>query len=358
MSVSPQLNHEILQLILDFIGTEFPKRIYQGISKNISIAEIITHSKIQIKIAEKNLILNIYPIISRIAHKGKAHLKDSIGQLIHNDLSNVVAGTYCSQNIESRPMNFFISIENLKEERMEILFNIMPQKQIIILSNLICEEQTPSAILFFKQLIIHFQNCFIFGSGKIASKFLQMVFPNDLKLNNIVYILRNSQNSQKTALKQVKIKTLVINEDFIEKMNESAESIDQWKRFCKFYEYTDTDIKLQERINNNYHVIGIFKNQIVGGARFNDVDHQYAIVGGVKVLKDFRNQGFGTKICITLVKSYQDKPQEIVLDTDKGNFPARKIYEDMGFVPIGESIFIDNGSGVVKGIIADRDYYR
>ena len=52
-----------------------------------------------------------------------------------------------------------------------------------------------------------------------------------------------------------------------------------------------------------------------------------------------------------------DKGLKVYLETDVDNFPARKIYEKLGFELIGNSHFVDIGTTVIKdAIIGDRDY--
>jgi GNAT superfamily N-acetyltransferase len=63
-------------------------------------------------------------------------------------------------------------------------------------------------------------------------------------------------------------------------------------------------------------------------------------------------------MCAQLVNYLTKYAKEIYLETDEKNFPARKIYEGLGFVEIGHSLFVDHGSGIVGHLLASRDYYQ
>ncbi|MCH8906287.1 MAG: hypothetical protein IH840_04280 [Candidatus Heimdallarchaeota archaeon] len=76
----------------------------------------------------------------------------------------------------------------------------------------------------------------------------------------------------------------------------------------------------------------------------------------VKVISKFRNQGLGYKISHEMTKYLQTISATITLETDLGNFPARKIYEKIGYIEVGYSIFVDTGIGVIDRILGERDY--
>jgi len=76
----------------------------------------------------------------------------------------------------------------------------------------------------------------------------------------------------------------------------------------------------------------------------------------VKTLLPYRHQKVGITICYIFFNWLTSQHKQIVLETDVDNFPARRIYEGLGFKQTGHSLFIDNQSGVLGEIIGDRDY--
>jgi len=108
---------------------------------------------------------------------------------------------------------------------------------------------------------------------------------------------------------------------------------------------------------NNPHVLAKIDGQVVGGARANEVTAGHAVVGGVKAFKEFRSKGVGTAVSSALVSLLVEMELKVFLETDEHNFPAKRIYEKLGFVEVGSSHFMDIGTTVIKdAIIGDRDY--
>lgn len=56
-----------------------------------------------------------------------------------------------------------------------------------------------------------------------------------------------------------------------------------------------------------------------------------AIVRGVNTIPSFRNRGLATSATSALVKDLLDRGMEVILWVARGNLPARRVYENIGF---------------------------
>jgi ribosomal protein S18 acetylase RimI-like enzyme len=71
--------------------------------------------------------------------------------------------------------------------------------------------------------------------------------------------------------------------------------------------------------------------RIVARAQTNAVGYGREQLGGIIVLSQLRGRGYGRRVVTELAKSILDEGKGLSLFVKKGNVPARKLYESLGF---------------------------
>ncbi|MHA1746618.1 MAG: GNAT family N-acetyltransferase [Promethearchaeota archaeon] len=299
---------------------------------------------------QKNQVnIEIYPHIGQTSDLEKKLMEQQIYRLIEINLEYQVIGTYTARNIYTRPENTFIFIRSLDSEEknpLNLILNIAPQKQIIFFGHPdIPKEVLPWLVTILQQ----FSGYFLFGSGQKFTDAVLTGLDINTKLHNVTY---NLDDLIRPLRLHPALRVVIFNEHYLQTAVNSIE-LNQLKAF---YEYPDTPDEIQARIRKNPHTLGYINEIPVGSARTNEITDRVAVIGGVKTLLSYRHQKVGVTICYTFFQWLISQNKQIVLETDVNNFPARRIYEGLGFSQTGYSIFIDNHSGVLAEIIGDRDY--
>lgn len=229
---------------------------------------------------------------------------------------------------------------------IDALLNISYQGQIICVGS---PNLGPQKLKIIQNLISQYQKVFLFLSGENLINHFKLFFKTKRKLENVVYQL-GKLNRWDHKIDDIE----VIRFDEHSSYNLNEELLTQ---LSKFYNYNENSSQIKDRTQKNTHFI-ILNNekQIIAGARSNAQTKQISVIGGVKVISKFRNQGLGYKISYEMTKYLQTISATVALETDLGNFPARKIYEKIGYIEVGYSMFVDTGIGVIDRILGERDY--
>lgn len=297
---------------------------------------------------ENHLIIEIHPHIGETAETEKKHLEQLILGLIEICPEYQVIGTYTARNIYTRPENTFIFIRPLNHDGSLnfLCLNIAPQKQIIFFGH----PNAPKEMLpWFVAILQQFPQYFLFGSGHKFTDAVLKGFDVDSKLYNITYALEDLIRPSRL---HPDLRVVIFNEHYLQN-NLIPKELEQLKAFNG---YPDTPEELHARIRKNPHALGYVNTIPIGCARTNELTEHVAVIGGVRTLLPNRHQKVGVTICFTFFQWLISQNKQIVLETDVDNFPARQIYEGLGFKQTGHSLFINNHSGVLDEIIGDRDY--
>ena len=298
---------------------------------------------------KNQMIIEIYPHIGQTTDLEKKQLEQQIYRLIETSPEYQVIGTYTARNLYTRPENTFIFIRSLDSDEqnpLNLILNIAPQKQIIFFGH----PDAPKEVLpWLVAILQQFTSYFLFGSGQNFTDAVLTGLDIDAKLHNITYTLDDLIRPPRL---HPELRVVIFDENYLQTTLNTKE-LDRLKTFN---EYPDTPEEIQARIRKNPHALGYVNEIPVGCARTNELTDNVAVIGGVKTLLSYRHQKVGITICYTFFQWLISQNKQIVLETDVDNFPARRIYEGLGFSQTGHSIFIDNHSRVLVEIIGDRDY--
>jgi hypothetical protein len=282
-----------------------------------------------------DISIDLFENIGNQPQKVKSSIINYTRNLIKSHPTHIITGGYSIGNIENRPQNKFAVVKN--RQRMELILNNDPRHNQIIVYGSLSAKSSEWLSKFSKQISTFFMFC----SGQEIKETVKPFFAKAESLENTVFLLNPDLLSSKPVPNNVKI-------IFGEESEELLKSVED------FYGYDNKDSL--NFFRSNPHVVLFDGVKIVAGARTNEYSPEIAIIGGVKTLINYRKRGYGTIACHALISFLTSKCQQIALETDLSNFPARKIYENIGFQPVGTSIFFDDQVGVIKNIIGDRDY--
>ncbi|MFV2016364.1 MAG: GNAT family N-acetyltransferase, partial [Candidatus Heimdallarchaeota archaeon] len=269
--------------------------------------------------------------------------------MIREDPSHSVAGTYSIENITNRPDNIYILI--CKSDKIEFILNIKENEEVLIQSYLFSNFNDPIEAKIVLHYIISFlsifDKLFTFGSGLDLVDFLRENLEYENTSEQLVFGL--------DSLKPNEIPKEVGDEMLLFDGMNNNERLDVVR---EAYGYQDRAEDLVRYLDINPHVVikAVDSSEIIAKARINAYTKKYAVIGGVQTIKKFRQQGYGFRVSYKITNYILQKSDKVVLDTDTGNFPAIKIYEKIGFERIGKSIFIEKGKKVIAAIYGDRDY--
>lgn len=298
---------------------------------------------------KSHVIIEIHPHIGKTSDLEKKELEQQILQLIEICPDYQVIGTYTARNIYTRPENTFILIRPLNSDKQTtnlLCLNIAPEKQIIFFGH---PDASEEVLLWLVSILQQFSGYFLFGSGQKFTDAVLTGLDIDTKLHNITY---NLDDLIRPSRLHPNLRVVIFNEQYLQTTLNPKE-LDQLKAFN---DYPDTSEELQARILKNPHALGYVNAIPIGCARTNELTDHVAVIGGVKTLLPYRHQKVGVTICYTFFQWLISQNKQIVLETDVDNFPARRIYEGLGFKQTGHSLFINNQSGILDDILGDRDY--
>ncbi|MCE7736064.1 MAG: hypothetical protein GPJ54_14375 [Candidatus Heimdallarchaeota archaeon] len=306
-------------------------------------------STITFSIPDTDYQILFVPVIGKASTQMKEKIVSCIYDMIKEDPSHAVAGTYTIENITNRPDNIYILV--IKSEKIEFVLNIKENEEILIQSYLFTTFSDPlKSTIVLNHIILFlsiFDKIFVFGSGLDMVDFLQTNFEYDNISNQLVFRLN--------VIKPLKIQEL---ENGELKIFDGVNNNDKLTVVRQAYDYQDNDEDLVKYLQINPHVIisNSDSNEIMAKARINAFTKKFAVIGGVETPIKYRRRGFGLQVSFVITNYIMNKSEHVVLDTDTGNFPAIKIYEKIGFEQIGKSIFIEKGKKVIASIHGERDY--
>ena len=104
----------------------------------------------------------------------------------------------------------------------------------------------------------------------------------------------------------------------------------------RFFEELDSSKRLsnkeKKRIRPNEHFLIKMDKKIVSICNLHATSENYAQLGGVLTLPEYRNHRLATKCVSMFCKKYFEKGfNTIILFTSKENIPAIKVYKKIGF---------------------------
>ena len=308
---------------------------------------------------DEGICFELIPQIGQYEEEKRKKMEQQLHLLIEKNSGMAVAGRYSLHNYVSRPTALFLLIrkKKKKEENGVLigLLNFTIKSQIILLvsSELFKAKKTIGLLL---QLIESLVGYFIFTAGDEFLSLLSRIYRQDIQMYNIVYHFKDPRKIKEYLAKKSLDSqySLVF---FDEKTIKDPNIVIKLPFLTDFYHYKHPDADLIEKINQSPHCLVInTQNQPIAGCRANAFCKEFAIIGGVFTHHEYRRRGIGKNMCTRFIAYLLQHVQHIFLDTDEKNIPARNIYESIGFQQIGHSLFIDHGSGVVKGILTERDY--
>jgi hypothetical protein len=255
--------------------------------------------------------------------------------LIHDQPTHVITGGYSIGNLQNRPKNTFIVVK--KEQKIELILNYAPKNHQIIVYGTPSEKSGEWLSHLFREI----SGIFLFCSGNELGETGLANYFHSKSLKNTVYLLDPNLVSNQSVSDNVHL-------------IDGTQSPVLMKEVADFYDYDDDD--LSQTFKERPHVILKIENKIVAGARCNEYSSQIAIIGGVLTLINHRKKGYGTIVCYVLTAFLAKRCERVALETDVNNFPAMQIYEKIGYNRVGTSRFLDDNTGIIDGVIGDRDY--
>lgn len=289
------------------------------------------------------------PVIGKLSAEMKEKIVNCIYDMIEEDPSHSVAGTYTIENITNRPDNIYILIS--KSEKIEFVLNIKENEEILIQSYLFSTFSDPVEVTIVLNHIILFlsifDKIFVFGSGLDMVNFLQENIEYDNLSNQLVYRLNDINALEISEIENEELRLF-----------DGLNNNDEINVIRDAYGYQDNEEDLVRYLQINPHVIitNSESKEIMAKARINAFTSKFAVIGGVETIVKFRQKGLGLRVSFAIVNFIMNKSDNVVLDTDTGNFPAIKIYEKIGFQQVGESIFLEKGKKVIASVHGYRDY--
>jgi ribosomal protein S18 acetylase RimI-like enzyme len=308
---------------------------------------------------DEKISFELIPQIGLYDEENRKKIKHQLQLLIEKNPGMAVAGRYSLHNYVSRPTALFILIKqkNQIDENNALigLLNFTIKSQIIPLvsSELFKATKTIEILL---QLLENLVGYFIFTAGDEFISLLSRIYCQDIQMHNNVYHFTDpGKNAELLARITLDSQyTMIL---FDEKTINNPNIVMKLPLLRDFYHYKFLEADLIQKINQSPHCLIIdTQSQPIAGCRANAFSKEFAIIGGVFTDHAHRRKGIGKYMCNWFIAYLLQHVQDIFLDTDEKNLPARKIYESIGFKQVGHSLFIDHGSGVVKGILAERDY--
>jgi ribosomal protein S18 acetylase RimI-like enzyme len=290
-----------------------------------------------------NIEYQIYDPVKNMTKDQIIEMRREILEILEKNPNNIITGTYTYGNLtyESRENNLVIRIEDRKNK---LIINCNPEwKQILIFATQITEALKSSI----NTLLNGIPSFFIFTSGSGLIEFLNENIEFDQSLSNIVYEL-DANNLYTDDLKhEFEVEVYPVGTILDKEQNKLF--YDMWGYNFKPNHELDRPHVLVT-VNVNGHQLG------VGGARANEVIDGLSVIGGVHTKKAYRRRGIGFLASYKMAMYLLNTGNRVFLETDVGNFPARKIYEKIGFKEVGVSKFYDSNTGVIPDIMGDRDY--
>ena len=89
---------------------------------------------------------------------------------------------------------------------------------------------------------------------------------------------------------------------------------------------------LRKNLNRQIILVAETEDTIVAKAGTNGIGYTYFQLGGVYTLPDYRNQGISTALITVLMGEILDRGKKACLFVKKGNLPALRVYEKLGFL--------------------------
>ncbi|MHA2278075.1 MAG: hypothetical protein ACXAC2_20030, partial [Candidatus Kariarchaeaceae archaeon] len=144
-------------------------------------------------VPETEYEITFIPVIAKVSDSLKKQITETIYDMIGEDPSHSVAGTYTIENITKRPDNIYILFTH--NNSIEFIFNIKENEEILIHSYLFSKFTDPVGYTVILNHIIlflsTFETAFIFGSGLDLVKFLKQNYEYDNISEQNVYRLMN-----------------------------------------------------------------------------------------------------------------------------------------------------------------------
>lgn len=281
-----------------------------------------------------NLPVTIFHPIGSISKVQRRELDATIKKMIEQRPEFGVIGGYNRGNIWSKPENSYVVIK-----KNDIIININDRANRLAV---MVDTSDPVVTKFGSRIFKSLSKAFIMVIGDNVEEIMQDI-ATDNQISNVEYQLEEFHPQEYAD--DIEIINL------LDSRNELPED-----RLSAIIErlWGYKSLKLMK----TPHVAALsIDGDIMGGARVNELVKDTAVIGGVITLKEFRGRGVGTAVSSALIGIMYQQGYTIYLATDKGNKPARRIYEKLGFEQVGGSYFFDIGTNVIEeGIIGDRDY--
>jgi GNAT superfamily N-acetyltransferase len=272
--------------------------------------------------------------IMKINDDAKTKLRKYLLNLISSHPTHIITAGYTFGNLSNRPHNKLVTIT--KNGHIEALFNYNPLiSQLILLG-----EPSPLVCDTIKSVIAKITKMFLFCSGTVLFDLVKNNFNHTKSLENIVYRLDKTKLPPSLDTLKTKLVIKGIKEEIYTHVQD-------------YYHY-----KLEEKEDKlaSPHYVIFEDDQIIAASRANQFSPEISIIGGVYTELDHRKKGHGMEVSLAITQFLADHSETVALETDLGNFPAQRIYESIGFIPVGKSGFFELSVDVIGNIIGERDY--
>lgn len=124
---------------------------------------------------------------------------------------------------------------------------------------------------------------------------------------------------------------LEIDEMTLSDLNQIANKLET--EFDNFWNASILESELKNALSK--YIVAKIETEIVGFAGVIDTLEQFEITN-IVVKKDFRKKGIGNKLLAELIKfAKTNNKDKIILEVNKTNLPAIKLYEKNGFKNVG-----------------------
>lgn len=287
-----------------------------------------------------------YPL-GQVSIDTKNRLKRIVERLIEDDPSHVVTGTYTSTNIDSWPHILLLTIADREDSAPSVMLNFSNPQHVLVIGQ---KEPEDSVLVTLNETLSLLTPLFIFASGRVICESLATNQVTEMVVRNIVYTLGHPNLSRELG-GDVEAKMCV------GKSPQTSLEVDLLERLNMYYEYGQSIEELTNQLKTRPHVVAVVDGTIVAAARANAIGPKMAVVGGVYTKPNQRKKGLGYLVSQELTRYLLKLGKEVCLETDVNNFPAQRIYTQLGYQPVGGSMFLERGSTMIKDdIIGDRGY--
>lgn len=256
-----------------------------------------------------------YEIISPV-ETASDELKQKIVAYTRNIIdqfpSHTNTGAYTIGNLENRPDNSIVILGT--DENLEAVMNYSKKRNQLIVYG------EPGSLVrgYLASLFSRLEDMFIYASGSMITELLQQHFSYKDICKNRVFHLSRAKLPNLPEMDTLHMVTVDTDSKFIEDT-------------ANFYEYANQTI-------DTPHSILYEGEKVVAGARANEYSPQISVIGGVHTVREHRKKGYG-KLVSHMITSYLAQHSNIVaLETDTENFPAQRIYEQLGFEHSSSSV--------------------